>query len=51
MDKELKIAEEAKKEQVEFVKIIDKQLKDLENDRRKAEIKKNILQKHNVDLK
>ncbi len=51
LDKELKIAEEAKKDQMEFVKVIDKQLKDLEKDRIKEDIKKEILQKHNEDLK
>ncbi len=51
LDKELKIAEEAKKDQMEFVKVIDKQLKDLEKDKIKEDIKKEILQKHNEDLK
>ena len=51
LDKELKIAEEAKKDQMEFVKVIDKQLKDLEKEKIKEDIKKDKLQKHNEDLK
>lgn len=51
LDKELKIAEEAKKDQMDFVKVIDRQLKDLEKDKKKEDLKKEKLQKHNEDLK
>ena len=36
---------------MEFVKVIDKQLKDLEKEKIKEDIKKDKLQKHNEDLK
>ena len=51
LGKDLKLAEEAKKNQEEYGKIIDKQLKDLENDRKKEEYKKKILLEHNNKLK
>ena len=51
MGKDLKIAEEARKNQEEYGKIIDKQLKDLENDRKKEDNKKKVLLDHNSQLK
>jgi hypothetical protein len=45
------LAEEAKREQMDFVKIIDKQLKDIEADKQKEDKRKEKLLKHNDALK
>jgi hypothetical protein len=50
-DKELKLAEQAKQEQEEYYKIIDKQLRDLEGERRKEEDRKKMRYDHNFELR
>lgn len=51
LDKEYKLAEQAKQEQEEYQKIIEKQMKDLENERRKEEDKKRMRYDHNNELR
>jgi hypothetical protein len=51
MDKELKLAEQAKTEQEEYGKIITKQIKDLESERRKEEDRKKMRYDHNWELR
>jgi len=51
LDKELKLAEQAKHEEEEYHKIIEKQLRDLENERRKDEDKKKMRFDHNWELR
>jgi len=51
MDKELKLAEQAKHEQEEYGKIITKQIKDLESERRKEEERKKMRYDHNWELR
>ena len=50
-DKEYKLAEQAKQEQEEYQRIIEKQIKDLENERTKEEDKKRIRFDHNHELR
>lgn len=50
LDKELKLAEEAQREQMEFVKIIDKQLKDIEADKRKEDQRKEMFHLNKEDI-
>lgn len=51
LDKEYKLAEQAKQEQEEYQRIIEKQIKDLENERRKDEDKKRMRYDHNHELR
>jgi len=51
LDKEYKLAEQAKQEQEEYQRIIEKQMKDLENERRKEEDKKRMRYDHNNELR
>jgi len=51
LDKEYKLAEQAKQEQEEYQRIIEKQIKDLENERRKEEDKKRMRYDHNHELR
>jgi len=51
LDKELKLAEQAKLNQEEYNRIIEKQLKNLENDKKKEEDKKKTLLDHNQELR
>lgn len=51
LDKEYKLAEQAKQEQEEYQRIIEKQIKDLENERRKDEEKKRMRYDHNHELR
>lgn len=51
LDKEYKLAEQAKQEQEEYQRIIEKQIKDLENERRKEEDKKRMRFDHNHELR
>jgi hypothetical protein len=51
LDKELKLAEQAKQEQEEYQKIIEKQIKDLENERRKEEERQQMRYDHNRELR
>lgn len=51
LDKEYKLAEQAKHEQEEYQRIIEKQIKDLENERRKEEDKKRMRYDHNHELR
>ncbi len=50
-DKEYKLGEQARQEQDEYQKIIEKQIKDLENERRKDEDKKRMRYDHNQELR
>ena len=50
-DKEYKLGEQAKQEQDEYQRIIEKQIKDLENERRKDEEKKRMRYDHNHELR
>ena len=50
-DKEYKLGEQAKQEQDEYQRIIEKQIKDLENERRKDEEKKKMRYDHNHELR
>ncbi len=51
LDKEYKLGEQAKQEQEEYQRIIEKQIKDLENERRKEEEKRKIRYDHNHELR
>ncbi len=51
LEKEYKLADQAKQEQEEYQRIIEKQIKDLENERRKEEEKKRIRFDHNHELR
>lgn len=51
MDKELKLAEQAKAEQEEYDKIVEKQIKDLNEERRKEEERKVMRYDHNAELR
>ncbi len=51
LDKEYKLAEQAKQEQEEYQRIIEKQIRDLENERRKEEEKKRMRYDHNNELR
>ena len=51
LDKEYKLGEQAKQEQEEYQKIIEKQIKDLEAERRKDEEKKKMRYDHNHELR
>jgi hypothetical protein len=51
MDKELKLAEQAKSEQEEYNKIIDKQIIDLNNEKRKEEERVQMRYDHNYELR
>jgi len=51
IDKEMKLAEQAKLEKEEFEKIIDKQLKDLESEKRREEDRKKVRYDHNWELR
>ena len=50
-DKEYKLGEQARQEQEEYQRIIEKQIKDLENERRKDEDKKRMRYDHNQELR
>ena len=50
MDKQLKLAEVAKKEQEEYEKIIQRQIADLENERRIEEERRKMRYEHNNEL-
>ena len=47
----MKLAEQAKLEKEEFEKIIDKQLKDLESEKRREEDRKKVRYDHNWELR
>jgi hypothetical protein len=51
LDKGLKLAEQAKAEQEEYEKIIEKQIKDLNGERRKEEDRKIMRYDHNSELR
>lgn len=51
IDKEYKLGEQARQEQEEYQRIIEKQIKDLENERRKDEIQKRLRYDHNQELR
>ena len=51
LDKELQLAEEAKKEQDEFDRIIKQQLKEIEENKKQERIKLQKLLDHNADLR
>lgn len=51
LEKEYKLAEQGKQEQDEYQRIIEKQVKDLENERRKDEDKKRMRFDHNNELR
>jgi len=51
IDKEYKLGQQAKQEQEEYQKIIEKQIRDLENERRKEEDKKKMRYNHNQELR
>lgn len=50
-DKEYRLSEQAKQDQEEYQKIIEKQVKDLESERRKDEEKKRMRYDHNNELR
>lgn len=50
-EKEYKLAEQAKQEQEEYQKIIEKQIKDLETERRKEQDRKKMRFDHNNELR
>jgi len=50
-DKEYKLGEQGRQEQEEYQRIIEKQIKDLENERRKDEDKKRMRYDHNQELR
>lgn len=50
-DKELKLAEQAKQEQEEYNRIIDKQLRDLDSEKRRDEERKQMRYDHNWELR
>ena len=51
LEKEYKIGEQARQEQEEYQRIIEKQIKDLETERRKEEEKKKMRYNHNHELR
>lgn len=51
IDKELKLAEQAKQEQNEYERIIKKQISDLEEEKKREEEKKNMRYEHNLELR
>ena len=51
IDKELKLAEQAKTEKDEFDKIIQKQLKDRESEKKKEEDRNQMRYDHNNELR
>ena len=51
LDKEYKLAEQAQQEQEEYQRIIEKQIKDLEFERRKEEDRKRMRYDHNNELR
>ena len=51
LDKEYKLGEQARQEQEEYQRIIEKQIKDLENERKKEEEKKKMRYDHNHELR
>jgi hypothetical protein len=51
LEKEYKIGEQARQEQEEYQRIIEKQIKDLEFERRKEEGKKKMRYAHNHELR
>ena len=50
-NKELKLGEQAKNEEEEYHKIIEKQLKNMESDRKKDEERKQMRYDHNYELR
>ena len=50
IDKELKLAEQAKQEQEEYEKIVQRQLEEIEQERRIAEERKRMRYEHNFEL-
>jgi hypothetical protein len=51
LDKEYKLGEQARQEQEEYQRIIEKQIKDLDNERRKEEEKRKMRFDHNHELR
>ena len=51
LEKEMKLGELAKQEQNEYMKIIDRQIKELENERKKEEDRKKNRHDHNFELR
>ena len=51
LNKELKLTEQAKFNQEEYNRITEKQLKDLENEKKKEEEKRKMLETHNNQLR
>lgn len=51
LDKEYKLGDQARQEQEEYQRIIEKQIKDLENERKKEEEKKKMRYDHNHELR
>jgi hypothetical protein len=51
MDRELKLSEQAKQEQEEYDRIIERQIRDMENERRKDEEAKRMRFDHNTELR
>jgi hypothetical protein len=51
MDKEVKLSEQAKQEQEEYERIIERQLRDMEIERRKDEDAKRMKFDHNSELR
>jgi hypothetical protein len=51
LDKELKLAEQAKQEQEEYSKIIEKQLKDMEFEKKKEEDTRRLRYEHNENIR
>ncbi len=51
LDKELKLAEQAKRNQEEYEKITEKQIKELENEKKKEDEKRKLLSDHNQQLR
>ena len=50
IDKELKLAEQAKQEQEEYEKIVQRQMEEIEQERRIAEERKRMRYEHNFEL-
>ena len=51
MDKELKLAEQAKQEEIEYHKIVENQLKTMEAEKNREEERKKMRYDHNFELR